>query len=84
MFTALELSNLLRDIKEQENIGKQLCLEDFFFLVLEETTLGFFCLSGLPISKYTKHNHFEQTTLCTMYIYLAKLTENYFRFVRGA
>lgn len=55
----------------------------FFFLVSEETTLGVFCFSGLPISKYTKHNHFEQTTLYTMYVYLAKLREKYFRFVKG-
>lgn len=83
VFTTLELSNLLRVIKEKKNIEKSSFLM-IFFLVLEETTLGIFCLSGLPISEYTKYSHFEQTKLCTICIYLAKLTENYFRFVKDA
>lgn len=78
--------NLIRDIKGQKNIEKNNpFLKTFFFFGFRRNYFGVFfsCLSDFPISKYTKHNHFEQTKLWAIYVYLIKLTENDFRFVRG-
>lgn len=84
VFTTLELSNLPGDIKEQKNIEKQLFLGIFPPLDFRRNNYGFFFyLSGLPISKYIKYSHFEQARLCTIYVYLAKLTKKLLQICMG-